>query len=116
MTIKLMILLDRKAGMSDDEFKKRYEEGHAPLAKQMFPTLKAYRRNFVREVQVGEQPPFDVITEMVFESRAAYNEAMKILADPVKAKRIADDELELFDRSTFRAFLVEECASELELE
>jgi hypothetical protein len=113
MTVKLMIMLDRKPGMTDEQFKKRYEEGHAPLARTIFPTMVEYRRNFVGEVAVGERPPCDCITEMVFVDRAAYDDAMAALADPAKADALANDELELFNRSTFRAFLVDERSSDI---
>jgi hypothetical protein len=116
--IKLLILLDKKAGMTDEAFRSRYENGHAILAKRVFPSMTAYKRNYVRleggkPFTGGKPPPFDVITEMHFRDRAAFNAAMKVLEDPDTAKLLADDEASLFDRSNMRAFLVEECSSDV---
>jgi hypothetical protein len=116
--IKLLILLDKKAGMTDEAFRSRYENAHAMLAKRIFPSMTAYKRNYVsleggKPFAGGRRPPFDVITEMHFEDRAAFNAAMKVLENPDTAKLIADDEAALFDRSNMRAFLVEECCSDM---
>jgi len=116
--IKLLILLDKKAGMTDEAFMSRYEKSHAIIAKRIFPTMTAYKRNYVRleggKSFTGEEPPpFDVITEMHFKDRATFNAAMRALEDPDTAKLLADDEANLFDRSNMRAFLVEECSSDM---
>jgi hypothetical protein len=116
--IKLVLLIRKKTGMSDEDFRRYYENTHAILARQMLPQITTYRRNYVREeirrsatgeiICEADSRPFDVITEQYFENRAAFDAAMLVFSQAEAAKRMADDEAELFDRSTIRAFLVEE--------
>jgi uncharacterized protein (TIGR02118 family) len=116
--LKVVVLLKRKPGMSREDFVRYYESRHAVLATELVPGLLDYRRTYVS----GERPAFgaapdsldfDVITTLVFADRAAYEHAFHTLQRPEIARRIADDEEQLFDRSCIRSYLAEEYVSDL---
>jgi hypothetical protein len=122
--IKLVLLIRKKQGMSDDAFKNHYENVHAVLASKTLPQIIHYRRNYLRadvsRSADGEvictrpdSPDFDVMTEQCFQDRSSFDEAMRILSNHEAGRRIADDEENLFDRSSIRAFLVDDCTSTL---
>jgi hypothetical protein len=111
--IKLVFMLKRKAGMTREEFKTRYESGHARLGEKHAPSAARYVRRYVQpvpELFTGEasEPDHDVITELWFDDRAGYDAAMANLARPEVVAEIVADEETLFDRSRHRVFFVEE--------
>jgi len=115
--IKTIAFLKCKAGLSREEFIRYYETRHAPLILSIAPQVCDYRRNFlVREgaiVAGGATPPdFDCVTELWYPDRVAFEAAMAAFTDPANAKRIADDEEYVFDRSHTQFFVVEEHRSE----
>jgi len=115
--IKTIAFLKCKAGLSREEFIRYYETRHAPLILSIAPQVCDYRRNFlVREgaIIAGGATPldFDCVTELWFPDRAAFEGAMAAFTDPVNAKRIADDEAHVFDRSRTQFFVVDEHRSE----
>jgi EthD domain len=120
--IKLVSLMYRKPGMSMADFRAYYEERHAPLiGRLLLPFMTDYRRNYAvegplhRSRHMAEDRPveraFDVLTETTFASREMYQRMLDALADPEIGRVIAADEANLFDRSTMRSYLVEECRS-----
>jgi len=114
--IKTIALLKCKAGLSREDFIRYYETRHAPLILSIAPQVCDYRRNFL--VMAGAilapglaAPDFDVVTELWYPDRAAFEAAMAAFTDAVNAQRIAADEENLFDRSRTRFFVVEETCS-----
>lgn len=112
---KIIILLNKKNGMTDEAFKERYEHGHVPLILKIIPNIQTYKRNYVRlengRLLTGGGPlSFDVISEMFFADRGSFDTALRALDNPATAEALAADEAELFDRATIRIFPVEECA------
>jgi uncharacterized protein (TIGR02118 family) len=113
MTCKSIALLRRRADLSRDAFVSYYEERHAPLIQSLLPGIVEYRRNFTNfdgaYSSDGAAPfDFDVVTEIWFWDRAAYDEAMTIATQPDIAQRIAEDEANFLDRTGNRMFLVDE--------
>lgn len=111
--LKTIALLKCKTGMSRQDFIDYYESRHAPLIRKLLPQLVEYRRNFIEPegvfISPGAAPvDFDVITEMWFQDRAAYDQAMAKVAEPEVWDTIAADEENLFDRGKTRMFVVEE--------
>jgi len=104
---KLMITMKRKKGMSHDEFQQYYNERHLTFVQRIIPPSKPgakpatlHRRNFVRaddplvsligDGRADVNPPFDVITEVVYETREDAAAALETffqqsVIDPVKA-------------------------------
>jgi hypothetical protein len=115
---KILILLKRRPGMSMHDFIDYYESVHSKLGEKH---LKGHGMRYVRrylhsmpalssaEVPEGE---YDVVTEMWFADRAAF-EASSAGMDPRAMAEIAEDEERLFDRSKTRFFTVEERESQL---
>ncbi|MFD2578438.1 EthD domain-containing protein [Novosphingobium colocasiae] len=65
------------------------------------------------ELFTGEaaEPEHDVVTELWFADRAAYDAAMANLSRPEVVAEIVEDEETIFDRSKHRVFMVDECDS-----
>ena len=113
MSIKVMLMLRRKDGMTPDAFRAAYEGGHSRLGLRLFGHLwTAYRRNYLgaanhfaaeagtptRGTSAESACPYDVITEMVFEDAAALDEMNRIASLPENKRLLSEDEETLFDR------------------
>lgn len=117
-SLKVIAMLRKREGISREDFIRYYDENHAPLILSLLPGIVEYRRNFTvfdnAYVNEGAAPfDFDVLTEIRFRDRAAYDAAMTVAADPAVAQRIADDEENFLDRSGTRMFVVEETSSRI---
>lgn len=116
--IKMLCMMSRKKGMSRADFKAYYEANHVPLVERLLPFYVKYSRNFVCDVQdyqpahvdnhADNEPEFDVVTSLTFESQAMYQKMVDALADPEIGGQIARDEENFFDRDAMRIYLVEE--------
>jgi hypothetical protein len=116
---KAVCLLKRRASMSFEEFQSYYENHHRKLGEKWVPTQVKYVRRYLHPVGrnpiTGEAPAteYDVLTEMWFENRAAFEAAMEALGAPDASAEIAADEEQLFDRSKICLCEIEECESDL---
>ena len=108
--VKVMLFVQRKEGLSREEFAARYESGHVPLVLSVLPLLRKYTRNYVDEAPWGFEPDFDAITEFWFDS-AEDMEATKKWAQTEEGQVLARDEEVFMNRSSMRVLLVEEEAS-----
>lgn len=70
MTFEAVILLTRAEGASREEFRRWWLEQHAPLARQL-PGL----RRLVFDVVEGDDQGVDGVSELWFDSRAAFDAA-----------------------------------------
>jgi len=64
-------MLKRKPGLTPAEFRRQYEEVHAPLALSLFPTIRKYVRNYITTNVMSadaEEPDFDCISEHWFDN------------------------------------------------
>lgn len=116
MSCKAIALLKRRADLEPQAFIDYYETRHAPLILSLLPGIIEYRRNYADFAGAFASPgaapfDFDVVTELWFADRAAYDRAMAVAARPDIAARIAEDEAHFLDREKTRMFLVEERAS-----
>lgn len=110
---KCIALLRKRADISREEFVDYYQNNHSVLIRQLLPDIIDYRSNFLDLDGAFLSPDaasidFDVITEMWFEDRAAYERYIATATDPDIIRQIAEDEEHLFDRSGTRMFVVEE--------
>lgn len=99
--------------MTRDAFVSYYEGQHAPLIRSLLPGIVDYRRNYINRdgafVFESAAPfDFDVVTELWWASRTAYEAAIAIAAQAAIAAIIATDEENFLDRAGTRMFLVEE--------
>jgi ketosteroid isomerase-like protein len=110
--LKCVALLKRREGMSREAFIDYYETRHAPLITELAPQILVYRRNFPepdgRFEFGGAAVDFDCLTELFFADRAAYDAFAARCAEPDVARRIAEDEENVFDRAATRMMVVEE--------
>jgi uncharacterized protein (TIGR02118 family) len=104
--IKGMSLVKRKPGLTQEEFSRHYEEVHVPLALNHF-RFKRYVRNYVIKLPDADEPEFDCITEVWFETAEDCQAAAEFSVSEAY-KVIAEDEEKFMDRSKIVAFLVEE--------
>lgn len=118
--IKQVVLLKKRVGMSDEDFRSYYEDHHSKLIRFM-PEAKRYVRRYVVPKPMAahlENPPpldVDVITEVWFENMDDYKAARARVDDPEVGKLFREDEVNLFDRSMIRSFLVDEVDTQLPL-
>ena len=70
---KMMILLKKKATLTDEEFAKYWLETHAPLAKKM-PGLRRYVVNVVKRPP-NREPEYHGIVELWFDDAASMKKA-----------------------------------------
>ncbi|WP_139220502.1 EthD domain-containing protein [Trujillonella endophytica] len=113
--------MSRKPGMSMPDFRRYYEERHVPLVARLLPPAQDYRRNYVAEGSshrtghMAEGRPtdraFDVLTELTYESREAYERVVAALSDPEVGRLVAEDEERFLDRASVRSYVVEEVRS-----
>jgi uncharacterized protein (TIGR02118 family) len=107
VVIKVVLFVKRNEGWSREDFRRRYEEGHAPLARSVLPMLRQYTRSYVREASSGFEPDFDVITEFWFDSPDDW-EAARTFAASEEGQVLARDEEVFMDRPTMRYLVVDE--------
>lgn len=109
---KAFCMIKRKPGTTLEEMIDYYESNHVPLALKVVPGYRKYSRNYLRMWKldgyaVDDEPPFDVVTEVWFEDRAAFDLAMQHLTAPENAKLIVADEEKVFDRSSITFMEIE---------
>lgn len=117
---KCIALLRRRPDLSREAFIAYYETQHSVLIRRLLPGIVDYRRNYVDRggafVFPGAQPmDFDVVTELRFADRVAYDRFTARSAEPDIARQIAEDEENLFDRSATRMFVVEERTNPIQI-
>jgi uncharacterized protein (TIGR02118 family) len=110
---KAVVLIKKKRGMPMEEFKRYYEEHHAPLRARSVPNLRRYIRRYLETY--GSDPavdddakPYDVLTEIWFDNREEFEKGMAYLAVPETAAVIARDEERIFERESIRLMTIEE--------
>ena len=109
--VKLIALLRGRRDMSRDAVISYYETHHVPLILKLFPTITAYRRNyadFSGAYVYPEAAPFDfdIVTEIEFAERAAYEAMAARAADPAVLAQIAADEENFLESKFTRMFSV----------
>lgn len=113
--VKILVMLKKKAGLSDAEFRRLYEEEHAPLVGRLVPHFSDYRRNYIQRGNLHPETrdlcPFDVVTEVRFADRAACDRFMAGLTDPEVDRQLAACEDRFLDRSAMAMYEVDEARS-----
>ena len=131
MSVKVILMLRRKQGMSREAFRVEYEGGHSRLGLRLFGHLwTEYRRNYLgtasrftaeagtpTAADAGEaEGPYDVITELVLEDMAALEEMNRIASLPENRRLLSEDEERLFDRENCWTSMCEVLEEDLGLE
>ena len=125
--ITLIALVKRKQGLSKGEFRRHYEENHAPLAlKHLGSYMKEYRRSYPThdaafafneyEGPTGSQPvdgtlDYDCITTIRCQDLATLEKMNEKMMSPGVKDEIVRDEARFMNRSSVRIFITEDCSS-----
>jgi len=106
---RVLGFLSMKDGMKMQEFIDYYEYRHVPLICSLAPTPIVYKRRYVRHEEnlasEGGALDFDVITELAFADREAFQAWM---AQLLASGKVAADEAKFLNRAKTRAYVVEE--------
>ena len=104
--LKLIALISRKSGLSDEEFYKYWKEKHGPLAAKTIPGLRKYIQNHLVRLP-GIKYDGDGFVELWFDNLEAY-EKFLTWRQSDGAKVLQDDEDKFMDRSKLVRYVVEE--------
>lgn len=104
--LKLIALISRKSGLTDEEFYKYWKEKHGPLAAKIIPGLRKYIQNHLVRLP-GIKYDGDGFVELWFDNLEAY-EKFLTWRQSDGAKVLLDDEDKFMDRSKIVRYVVEE--------
>jgi len=109
---KVFGFLNKRDGISTDEFIDYYENNHVPLVLSLAPTPLLYKRRYVvhgeKLTEGSNGVDFDVMTELGFPDREAFLAWMGKLSGPGVGEQVAADEARFLDRPRTRAYVVDE--------
>ena len=108
---KVFAFLTKKDGLRTQEFIDYYESKHVPLICSLAPVPTVYKRRYLvgeKLTAEGGEVDFDVMTELVFADRGAFDAWMAELAKPGVGARIVEDEEKFLNRARTRAYVIEE--------
>jgi len=102
--LKAVVFLKKREDLTREQFIDYYENHHAPLIRRLLPSIAEYRRNYFdlsRGTRLDEdrQIGFDVLTEIWFEDRKAWEDFLAATSDPQIIQQIAEDEQNFIDRT-----------------
>jgi hypothetical protein len=107
----MLTLFRRKAGLSGEEFLRRWHQGHTPLALTVHP-LWNYVRNVVEEPALQGSPPLDAIVEEQFRSAGELLNPIRLFGGPLwmvpNMIRIGLDVKGFIELGTLENYLVRE--------
>lgn len=111
---KTAIFLWRRPDLTPAAFRDRYERVHAVLgARVLAGWAVRYVRRYLEPLGQADPAMPDVLMEIWYPDRAAYDACMAALSEPAVAVEIAADEAEMFEPGRMRVFAVDECESAL---
>lgn len=108
--LRILSYLVKREGMTTPEFIDYYENHHVPLILSLAPPPAVYKRHYLHRgdpVNIGEADiDFDVVTEQVFDDRAAFQSWIAAVTSGDGGVRIAADEARFLDRTRTRSCVV----------
>ena len=72
--VKFIVVMKRRSDMTKEEFRRFFDEVHAPLARRI-PELMRYVRNFPVDDPTRRPPAWDAVVEFHFADRDALERA-----------------------------------------
>jgi hypothetical protein len=108
---KIFGFLTKKDGLGMQEFIDYYESKHVPLVCSLAPVPTVYKRRYLvgeRLTTEGGEVDFDVMTELVFVDRPAFDAWMAELSKPGVGALLVEDEEKFLNRARTRAYVFEE--------
>lgn len=118
MMFKAMVLLKRKPGLTLQQFIDHYENNHAPLGVKYQTRMVRYIRHYLHPSPYPldgtiVEAEYDVLTELWFEDKAAYDEGMALMMAPEANAVLNEDEARFLDLTKSRLAYIEEHESEI---
>jgi hypothetical protein len=113
VTLRSLLPLYRREGMTTAAFRDHYERVHARIGERaMGAYVLRYARHYLNPL--GDPPPGapDVITEVVWRDRAALDACIASITGTPLGDEVAEDEARLFDRTRIHIYTVETCESD----
>lgn len=111
-TWKILLFMRKRADIGTEQFRDYYETRHAPLCEKYSQGVKRYVRRYIEPQTHPETGPFtdchDVITELWFDDEQTFRATLGYITTSIMPAEIIEDELNLFDRSSFRIATVVE--------
>ncbi len=104
--VKLMALIFKKPGLTDEEFKIYWREKHAALAGKIIPGLRKYTQNHFIKLP-GSKYEGDGFVEIWFDDLEAAKKYFEWRQTP-SARPLLEDEDKFLDRSKTIRYIVEE--------
>ncbi|MFQ5904227.1 MAG: EthD domain-containing protein [Candidatus Binatia bacterium] len=105
--VKVITLVKRKDGLTQEEFSRYWEEKHGPLIAKVFPGVRRYVQNHAARLPGGGAPQVDGVVELWFDDLEAWRAAADFyLGD--EGKVIRDDEEKFLDRNKMVFFVAQE--------
>lgn len=109
--IGLLTLFQRRRGLDDTTFLRRWHGGHTPLTFKVHPVWN-YVRNVVQQPIIEGSPPFDGIVEEHFRSTADLLDPKRFFGGPLKMVpnmvRVASDIHGFLDQRSLETYLTAE--------
>jgi uncharacterized protein (TIGR02118 family) len=105
--VKIIALIKRRADLPRSEFRRHYEEIHAPLALRHLDQMSGYVRNHVSAELAGGPAGFDCLSEFWYADQAALQRLLAYLESDA-AEPILRDELSFMSKAENVFFPVEE--------
>jgi uncharacterized protein (TIGR02118 family) len=75
--VRVHIWIRKKNGMTAEEFRDRWLNEHAPIARDGYGSLKSYTVNLVTRVPEGQEAPYDGVAELTWEDRDGFKADMQ---------------------------------------
>lgn len=113
---KQIAFYKRKPGMTHEEFRDYYENMHVRvrLSSMKLPGLRRYMRRYLTPITdpvtgIQRYAGFDVVTELWFDDKAAWENYRKVSLDPEVRRIAGEDEDQFLDRDHIYHHLIDEC-------
>lgn len=74
--MKVHIWLRKKDGMTDEDFRDYWLTKHAPIARDGYQHLRAYRVSLVTRVPESQERPYDGVAELTWDDRDGFKADM----------------------------------------
>jgi len=111
--LKILSFLAKKPELTTAEFIDYYEHHHVPLICGLLGAPSpVYKRNYLRRDEPGlhndDAVRFDVVTELVFDDRRAFEAWSAQLLVPDVGARVKEDEARFLNHAHYLSYVVEE--------
>ncbi|QQN75319.1 EthD domain-containing protein [Croceicoccus sp. YJ47] len=108
MSVRIMVIARKKAGLSDEEFRAYYSNRHLPYMHDLMDHGAAvHRRHFIVHPDGEERADYDVISEAIHEDMDTLAATVAELSDPRKRRLREEDESHFLDPASISIFAVE---------